>query len=272
MPATLADIQKKYGDSVYPLYKDEMHEPYMENNGRYGYKGVVLYDELEDKLQCSICGEWYGHLTAHTWQAHDVGAEEYREQNSLLKKVSLVNKNISRKMSANGKRNIKKGKTGIFTIFNKRGRLGGDTGKWVKKSHNSIQHKNRYGLCDAQILHRLNVVCNIVGKNSVEELTNFDISKYDSKLYASVSRRLGKRKNFCEKYNIKYLGNSPQTLKDDELIARLRTFVIDNRRLPEWKDLKGVVGVGTIIDHFGSLRRAKMMAGLDQLLEEVKNK
>ena len=58
MPAILEDIQEKYGEAVYPLYKDEAHEPYMEN-GKGGYQGVVLYDKLEDKVRCEECGRWF---------------------------------------------------------------------------------------------------------------------------------------------------------------------------------------------------------------------
>jgi hypothetical protein len=63
MPATLADIQAKYGDSVYPLYKDQMHEPYMETDTGRGYMGVVMYSELDDKVMCNECGKWFKKIT-----------------------------------------------------------------------------------------------------------------------------------------------------------------------------------------------------------------
>ena len=58
MPVTLFDIQRKYGDSVYPLYKDEMHEPFMENEpsktnmrGVFHNKLITLLNQNKTKIE-----------------------------------------------------------------------------------------------------------------------------------------------------------------------------------------------------------------------------
>ena len=95
MPATLFDIQRKYGDSVYPLYKDEIHEPYMENDNGIGIKGGVLYNDLEDKIQCSECGEWFRFLGGHTPSAHKITAREYKDKYELPQNIPLCTPKIS---------------------------------------------------------------------------------------------------------------------------------------------------------------------------------
>ena len=39
---------------IKPLYKAQA--PFMEVKRGYGYQGVVMYDDAEDKVQCHICG------------------------------------------------------------------------------------------------------------------------------------------------------------------------------------------------------------------------
>lgn len=105
MPATLNDIQRKYGESVYPLYKDQMHEPYMENDSGFGYQGVVMYDELEDKVQCSICGGWFKLITHTHLKRHGLtSAREYKEIAGINKTTPVCGKGYSEFRSKNAQK------------------------------------------------------------------------------------------------------------------------------------------------------------------------
>lgn len=49
----------------------------------HGYYGVALYDPLEDKVQCHICGGWFTFLLKHVLRGHGASPEEYRSDFGL---------------------------------------------------------------------------------------------------------------------------------------------------------------------------------------------
>lgn len=270
MPATLEDIQKKYGKggSVYPLYKNEMHAPYMENETGNGYKGVVLYRKDIDAVQCSECGQWFENLSIHV-KIHGINAMQYREKNGLFKKTSLSSKRLSRQRSELATRRISEG----YSILQKDRNLVSSAN--LKKSQNiarsSFQFQNKYGLCEAQVSSRLMVVKEMSGNKNI---TSADISRYDRKLYDYLRKSYGSVEKACEKFNIEFLGQGNNRYEDAEVIALLRLYVLENKEIPTLQmidDINIGFSSGVIYKHFGSWRRAKMMAGLNKLLSEVKN-
>lgn len=320
MTATLADIQAKYGDSVYPLYKDEMHAPYMENEKikdpivefdnrvaslsmskipqqsiakhlgvattkiteslrktggtvtevpeiSVGYKGVVLVDENNDgKVQCSECGKWFKMLGPHLNRDHKINTTEYKDKHGLSRRVALCSKQTSEKFSKNTegilqnslwKKNPERMKKILLEVNKK-------AVEERKKTKDKIQTKNRYGLCDAQITSRLLIVRDMVGKPNLREVTNRDLQKYDANLYNAMKNKYGSFKNACNSLGIKHLGMNKY--EDSELIAKLRNYVMVKKNIPSSTKFDKQI----YRRYFGSWRRAKMMAGLDQLLQEVK--
>lgn len=277
MPATLADIQKKYGESVYPLYKDQMHEPYMENDNGIGYKGVVMYDEHEDKVQCHICGKWFQFLPPHIAKFHKVTAKKYRDDGGINNTAALCSVNYSKQRSELAKSNAY---NSISTQFKKG--VPNHNYRAVKPKP-KMMYKNKFGLCDAQIAARLVIVRDMCGKEDLADVISTDIEKYDRPLLAAICRKYGNYENASKALGLLYLGKNSsggkygfkKVFNDSMLISGLRHFVIENERIPFARDLSPKKGMGlpsqqVYIDNFGSWRRAKMMAGLDQLLAEVK--
>ena len=270
MPATLQDIQKKYGDSVYPLYKDVMHEPYMEaEKGHKGYQGVVLYNEEKDKVQCAICGEWFEQLGQHV-NSHKMKADEYRRTFGLGSKVALCTPTVSKKLSDNVspemKEFIKKRGAEILKAMPEEKKVL-NRKRILQYRREAIGFKNLTGLCRAQIEARLLVIRDIVKKGTIEELTMGEIRKYDISLAA----------HFQNKYKtvdeiVKKVGLTPGTrdkYTEVELISQLRSWVFNNKRIPTAKDLSTahLPKWETYRRYFGSWRRAKEMAGLGQMVE-----
>src|SRR3990167_501118 len=282
MPTTLFDIQKKYGESVYPLYKDKVHEPYMETPTGNGYLGEVLYDELEDKILCNECGKWFSQLSIHLFgkkSGHNMSSGEYREKYQILKKAALTSKKLSnirsetmreRNKSLNFIQSRLKGNETVRNFSReKRSQI-------VKSWNNKLGHKNRLNLCPAQIIARMEIVKEIA-KNSV--LTSRDIRKYDRSLYENICAKYGSFKKASRILKIQYSRRGeyqPSKYEDVKIIASLRNWVLnhnDSLKL-DTRNKKGfwpsvLPSKRTIYRHFGSWRRAKMMAGLDQLLEEM---
>ena len=269
MAATLADIQRKYGDNVYPLYKDEMRAPYMEKKSGYGYQGVVMYDENEDKVQCHICGKWFQFLPAHIKDAHGIDTEEYREKGQLTKKVSLCSKGYSKKRS----KQAKAGRYGEYAANLRKGRTirqnPKDTSIATKKAKSLMGFKNQYGYCDAQIAAALVAVRVASNKDKMADVTMGDIQKYNRPLASHLLRKYKNTSAVNKKINLKEYDGV--RFKDAELLEQLREFVRKNKREPTTKDReKGIASYLTYLRRFGSFRKAKIMAGLDQLLQEVK--
>jgi len=261
MPATLADIQKKYGDSVYPLYKEQMHEPYMENDNG-GYEGVVLYDDNKDLVRCDECGVWKQDLNRHL-TIHKMTVEDYKEKYELLRGTPLISKRLSEIRRETALNNIKTGRVKSPTAeVQYKAAL---SPKRLGRTYRT-QHKNKYALCEAQIEARLQVVLKQSGR---EELTSADVWKYDNKLRATLISRYGSLEEFCSQHKI----TKNQGYLDAEVIGMLRSWVLTNKKIPTQIVIRKettLPSIHTVVKHFGSWRRAKMMAGLDQLLEEVK--
>lgn len=266
MPATLADIQEKYGDSVYPLYKDQMHEPYMECENGNGYLGVVLYDRDQDKIISHLSGKPIkkinkSHLVKYGMNSFD----EYRQKFGLNKNVPLQSVYISEKQRHTAVGNIKAKKMndgGTKRMALKASKIAAIKAT-SRPAKNTVMWKNKSGLCDAQIAARLTVIKEIVGSPNI---TSGHVLKYDKKLYYQVYEREGGIKGLLERLNIIPAQEWGHKYDDAFLLGRLRKFVLDNKRIPTSSDFDR----GAFYKHFGSWRRAKMMAGLDQLLAEVK--
>ena len=267
MPVTLIDIQKKYGVSVYPLYKDQIREPYMENDIGEGYKGIVLYDKNEDKVQCSECGNWFRKITAGHLKNHGFKTvNDYKDKYGILYKAALQGLEISRIQSERASENK-----------NFLSHMGQRNSEWLRKAqtvlrqrissrkaHRKAAYKNMKGLCDAQIKERLKVVASIVKR----DVRDNDLRRYDTQVGKALEYRFGNVNK-----GIKYYGYIPPSQKgewritDAQLIGELRLFVFNNNLVPSAKDLTkfGLHDWKTYQKRFGSWRRAKMMAGTDQI-------
>ena len=53
-----------------------------------GTFGVLLDDS--DRVQCHVCGNWYANLGPHTYQAHGLTANEYRQAFGLMQATKLI--------------------------------------------------------------------------------------------------------------------------------------------------------------------------------------
>ena len=65
----------------------------------YGQLGLLTYDQLEDKVQCHLCGSWFRCLGVHVFRTHGLAADEYRENFGLNRGQSLICEGTRRKLS-----------------------------------------------------------------------------------------------------------------------------------------------------------------------------
>jgi len=260
---TLADIQKKYGESVYPLYKDVMQEPYQEEENGIGYVGTTLYDEANDKIFCGECGKRVKILNHLHLKTHGLDSDSYRKKHQILKEAALCSKGYSKIRSEQAT----EGNYLRFANHENQQKGVQDSSRIGKSTYAElVGHKNKLALCDAQIESRIRVVAAQVGRVP----SNADINKFDKRLGFYLDKNGG-----LNKYKAKYgittykVGNG---YTDLSLLSNLRGFVMKNNYIPTIRGFSKETGISgsTVFNHFGSWRRAKMMAGVNQLLAEIK--
>src|SRR3990167_260280 len=264
MPATLFDIQKKYGEQVTLLYKDSGNEPYMESENGIGYQGTVVYDQLQDKILCNECGKWYETLSSHLPRIHKTDQKNYRDKYGINYNIGICSKRLSRKFSETAINNIKTNKN--FASHN-----GLNQGTHSQRKTFTTQYKNRFALCDAQTAVRLAVIREQSGE---KEITSKSVKKYDIRLYDHLRRRYGTIVAGCKALGIEAIGKGYKGFDDIKVIARLRAWVTAHGRIPNYWERRntGGVPISAVYRHFGSWRKAQAMAGLDQLLEDLNRK
>lgn len=146
---------------IYQLYKDlpehiiplqKSQPPYMKvTNGYFGFQGIVLLDQVLDRIQCHICGRWFKCLSAHL-KIHDIDHITYKDRFGLYRSEPLARlKTLQRWSKMNKEREQVKN-----LESNRPTRITEDE---VRKISNDArkkdQWKNKYGTCKAQLRFRL---------------------------------------------------------------------------------------------------------------------
>jgi hypothetical protein len=61
----------------------------------YGQIGVLASDG--ERVQCHICGKWFGHLGGHVKRAHDAEAADYKAEFGLNATTGLIGPALAKK-------------------------------------------------------------------------------------------------------------------------------------------------------------------------------
>ena len=244
---------------IRPLYKAQA--PFMEVPRGFGYQGVVMYDDDEDKVQCHICGRWFSHLGKHVSSTHKMLAEDYKIEYGLSIGTAICGRSISSLRSKLGRKAFREGRF-IPKICKKgvRRRLP------RVKPNSSIQTKNKFGLCDMQILARYDVVKRICGRTPMDG----DFRRHDRTLFQTMKARHGTinafRKHIGEQELTRSQAIKLYSVPRLDLIAALRLYQYKYGRRPTARafDKEGHNGPcrTTFYREFGSWDSALMAAGL----------
>lgn len=224
----------------------------------HGYLGVMLYDDVNDKVQCHICGLWYAHVGKHAQMKHKVMADDYKQTYGLTFGTALCSVGLSAKKSSQTLKCIEAG-----TIRQDIAVKAAAYNKKTKRKYRQVgiqtpQYSNRNGLCDLQIRHRYDIVRQIVG----HEPTQNEIIKYDRKLFhCGIVPRWGNLNTYKEMIGVKPRERyAPNKLPIIEYVGRLRKFAKDNCRKPKTTDFKSKTT--SFYRVFGSWSNALRTAGL----------
>lgn len=205
-------------------YSSQYKEPFIDMKDGYGYQGVLLFDEENNKIQCHMCGEWVERLTKHIHK-HGINADSYRTFASLNRKTPLLTPS---QIAAYAKASKKAYKGHLKAKKH-------HTEETKKKM--SISHKlqraetdNVRGTCTEQLLKRLE---DWYKKNPKGKIQDIPFRKAIKRKFGSV-----KQAKIAAGIPLNPWGGSKGKWTREQLIELAKKFVSTFGRLPGSADMK----------------------------------
>ena len=162
--------------------------PFEENDTGFGFKGVVVEDVKTNQLECSICGRYFENLPTHL-RHHKITASDYKKRFGLLQSTALKSHRMRVRQSEVMIGMRKKHKKHRIS-FAKNNQWAGNR-KGIKKAEES---KNKYGVCDLQIMNKVTELAKEMGKTP----TLIDLKKrYGGGFIFHLHKRYGSYVQYC---------------------------------------------------------------------------
>lgn len=169
--------------------------PFEKNDTGFGFKGVLVEDFESGKIQCSECGLWFDQLGMHILHTHEMESSEYKRKFGLLlstalksKRIRLRQSEVMIKLRKENKNNRYKFKRGNEFASNRLGKP------------KSVEHRNRYGVCDLQLMQKILEMKKELGKTP----TLIDLKeRYGPGLIATLNYRYGSYIQICKDLGLK---------------------------------------------------------------------
>lgn len=208
--------------------------PLMKFEKGFGFLGTLVFDTESEKIQCHMCGQWFGSLPHHIAREHGMTAADYKEYVGLNQSTALLSESARAKLIASGlekrMRNLipgkKKSKAQIEKIR-----------KTLQK--NTPEMQNLKGCCPEQLIQRLRNLY-IENGNRTPRLHTLAMRDTLIKVYGSL-------KNACEVAGIPH--RSPST-------------TITNERKKETRYVDTVEWVANFYDTHGRLPKSSDKWGM----------
>lgn len=183
-------------------------EPFKKNDTGFGFEGVVLEDAKSGKIQCSICGEWFEQMAMHLRFAHKINSADYKKRFGLLQSTALKSKRM-RLAQSKIIISLRKSNKKCRYKFEKNNLFAGNR----KNKPKAEESKNKYGVCDLQIMQRIIELKEELGKTP----TLIDLrDRYGFGFVTLLHKRYGSYVSYCREngfdpnfsnYNPKYSRN-----------------------------------------------------------------
>jgi Homing endonuclease associated repeat len=204
-------------------------EPFMPYQQGFGYLGVLLFDGETDKVQCHMCGEWFGSLSHHLVREHAMRATQYKDEVGLNQTTALIGEKMREKLIASGldKRlqNLRAG-----------GKMTNETKKKISETlkANSLENKNLRGTCPAQLIDRLRKKYDELGRTPKDS---------ETPAKEALIMTYGSMQEACRIAGIPYRKpsqtiNNPRTITKDQVIQFLATYAKEQKKFPRHKDIR----------------------------------
>lgn len=224
-------------------------EPFMKYESGYGYQGVLLYDGLNDQIQCHLCGGWFNSLGSHLHREHNTSAYEYKAEVGLTQNASLISEAIRSKLIKAAK---KRKNEGIKPHLHKHRKSSiAKMRLAIKDNANRREAQNKRGTCPEQLLDRMQKDYQRLGRTPTEREAGY---------YPTVKKTYGTWRHACELAGIPYRtpGKKKKSIEKEQVLRLLKKFKKDFDRNPSQSDCtRGYVPTyRTICYYFGNLSEA----------------
>lgn len=116
--------------------------PIPQKRGDLPRVGEVVTDADGERVQCHICGEFYGSLARHVRWTHGIDGDAYRERYGLTRKQSLDSPVVQ---AANRARALKQGSATNLSMAGQKslsGRPRGTSARVSERIMRSLQHQS----------------------------------------------------------------------------------------------------------------------------------
>lgn len=235
--------------------------PFVKSKGKFGYSGVVEYDDTEDKIRCHECGKYYEYLGPHLRRIHKTTAAAHKMKFGLNLNMPLCGKRLSEVRSKQMLEWIQKNGRRKAIRANEKRKY-----KSSPKRQSGTQteaFKNKYGLCDLQMKTRYEVIKIGLGRMP----TTQEIRARDHALLSAIERRFGTLNKFRESVGDRAMTAQEHQMKSEaELIELLIKKRDELKRIPTYNDFKKADGIypqATVYyGRFGSWNHALSLAGI----------
>lgn len=247
-------------------------EPLMKYEKGYGYLGAVVFDGETDKIQCSLCGEWFVQLAPHLKREHNMKVGAYKEELGLFQNTALIGENMRAKLIATGldkrmqnlrQAHLKRKKGGFKVSESTRAKIRAT----LKKNAEKSEHKNLRGTCPAQLLDRMKKIYDREGEN-------LSIHEHFGGLEYSIIKTYGSFKEACRLAGIPYRKpgtnrNYNHSIKhrDSDVLDFMKEFITRFNRMPKRKDFKAQGKQGLYI---ARIEKFKKLVGAKKLRKLAK--
>jgi len=248
----------------------ELKSPWTEVQGGEGVGnlGAFLYDDIEDKVQCHACGNWFKQITAlHLRSKNCCGQvfniREYKVKYGFPLDYPLCTPGISEKRVRIAIKSIAQGNLQPYkpkTMRTKQcSRMANEARQELRSgSYHTIYARNKKRICHAQLKAAVLGIQNNLGhvpKQTELPFHLFKVLRHRYGTYNEALYELGVTKE-ARTWKSRYT--------DKELLEKLRSFKLEHGRAPVRSDCRrGILPSGCAYrNHFGSWSRAKKLAGV----------
>ena len=208
----------------------------MDVRSGHGYQGVVLYDDVSDRVQCHVCGKFYQNVGSHANKKHQMSADDYKIKFGLTLRTALCSVGLSSRRREATNAAIERGEIRQDIATQSARHNKNRKRSYRQVGVQTVQFFNRNGLCDLQIKTRYEVVEKMVGRVPTQN----EIIKYDRKLFfCGIVPRYGNLNKFREEIGGSYNHDPSNKISDTTLVAMLRKKSLEVGRRPKVTDFSG---------------------------------
>lgn len=206
-------------------------EPLMKYTKGFGFVGALVFDSESDRIQCHLCGEWFGSLPHHLKREHAMKASEYKDEVGLLQTTALISESARAKLIASGlDKRLQNLRAGGKKTQEQKTKISNT----LKITAQKEEYLNLKGICPEQLIDRLQ-------KRYKKEGDKF--STKNISFSSNLKRVYGSIKNACEIAGVPYRKPGMNRSYENrskynrmDMVEYMKDFYLENKRFPRKGD------------------------------------